>query len=334
MIYNDLKASHVLGGGVLLKMMSNTQHIKNFMMLSKKALLQLRVFFLGGDMFCMHEFWKIREQATNNLVEAAIEYGYCLHGAINSDASSEAIKQLECKLKKIENIYTEIACLEDQWWVFETAAYKSLQTLRSQENAMSECYSEVSNAEKELDKACKQRSPAKGTLLYFLKMENSNVFPDIANIIRSDMLDRTDLNPCILDSNKTILGLSLDLEKVNFYPYCDVDVAIQEVEVAEIRMKNAQSELNKSSLQLLQLKKIYESVEADFIAHKLKLQNLRNKLQYAHAEVDDAKSQVESSKIKMRTQAKKLLETSEIKLQVAKESIAMEYLQNSRRSEI
>jgi uncharacterized protein YeaO (DUF488 family) len=125
----------------------------------------------------------------------------------------------------------------------------------------------------------------------------------------------------MVDSDNTFFGLSLDLERLDAHPASDVGVAGREVEVAETRLKQAQSVLEKARLLLVTLGEGRESADVARRTHDVAVQKAHAQTVSTQAEVDEAKRQVDASKLMALTQAKHVLDNAEKTLLTAKQRL-------------
>lgn len=287
----------------------------------EQHLRQLEEAFDASDKFTKEEVAVNRKQLDDAVQIASSEHGRCLHGVDHPNPDPKTLELLESKQNALETGRTEKACVENQRRALDDAHRQAMQEFQKQENVVSVSLRQVGDAERELAEKRKQLAPQEGTLLHFLRLENSNWSADIAKVIRSDVLDRTDLNPGMIESNNTLFGLSLDLERLDAHPASHIGVAGHEVEVAETRLKQAQSVLDKARLLLAQIGEIRETAESARRTHELTIQKANAQVQSAQAEVDEAKRQVDASKLQALTLAKQLLDRSRHTLQEAKQKL-------------
>lgn len=284
-------------------------------------LRQLEEAFDASDKFAKEEVAVNRKQLDDAIQIASSEHGRCLHGVDHPNPDPKTLELLERKQNALETGRTEKARVENQRRALEDAYRQALQDFQKQENVVSVSLRQVGDAERELAEKRKQLAPQEGSLLHFLRLENSNWSADIAKVIRSDVLDRTDLNPGMIESNNTLFGLSLDLERLDAHPASDIGVAGHAVEVAETRFKQAQSVLDKARLRLAQIGEIRESAESARRTHELIIQKTNAQVLSTQAEVDEAKRQVDASKLQALTLARQLLDRAEHALQEAKQKL-------------
>ena len=282
---------------------------------------QLEEAFDASDKVAKEEDAAKRKQLDDAVQIASSEHGRCLHGVDHPNSDPKMLELLERKQIALESGRAEKARVENQRRALEDAYRQAMQDFQSQVMNVSGFHRQVGDAERELTQKRIQLAPQEGTLLHFLRLENSNWSADIAKVIRSDLLDRTDLNPGMSESNNTVFGLSLNLERLVAHPASDIGVAEHEVEVAETRLKQAQSVHDKARLLLAQVGEIRDTAENARRSHELTVQKANAQVQSAQAEVDEAKRQVDASKLQALTLAKQQLDRAQHTLQEAKQTI-------------
>jgi DNA repair exonuclease SbcCD ATPase subunit len=233
----------------------------------------------------------------------------------------KVLELLEHKQSALESKRAEKVRVENQRREYEDAYQKALQDFQKQEGVVSLCNRQVVDAERELAEKRNQLNPLEGSLLHFLRLENPQWASDIAKVIRADVLERSDLEPGMMESNNTLFGLSLDLERLDALPAANMSEAEQEVVVAETRFKQAQAELEKARLLLQKISESREAIENNRKKHEISIQKANAQVQSAQAEVDEAKRQVKNSKDQAFILAKELLVNAEQILNKAKQDL-------------
>ena len=282
---------------------------------------QLDEAFENNDLRVKDEVAIKRKELDEVVQTATREQGSCLHGVDYPQPDVKVLELLELKQNTLETKRAEKVSVENQGREYEDAYQKALQDFHKQEGVVSLCNRQVVDAERELAHKRNQLTPIEGSLLHFLRLENPQWASDIAKVIRADVLERSDLEPGMTESNNTLFGLSLDLERLDALPAANISDAEREVALAESRLKQAQAELEKARLLLQKISDSRESIENNRKRHEISIQKANAQVQSAQAEVEEAKRQVKSSKDQALTLAKELLVNAEQTLNKAKQDL-------------
>ena len=282
---------------------------------------QLDEAFENNDLRVKDEVAIKRKELDEVVQTATREQGSCLHGVDYPQPDVKVLELLELKQNTLETKRAEKVSVENQRREYEDAYQKALQDFHKQEGVVSLCNRQVVDAERELAHKRNQLTPIEGSLLHFLRLENPQWASDIAKVIRADVLERSDLEPGMTESNNTLFGLSLDLERLDALPAANISDAEREVALAESRLKQAQAELEKARLLLQKISDSRESIENSRKRHEISIQKANAQVQSAQAEVEEAKRQVKSSKDQALTLAKELLVNAEQTLNKAKQDL-------------
>jgi hypothetical protein len=242
---------------------------------------------------------------------ASTEHGRRMHAVDHPVVDGRTIELLERKQDALELVRRTQELIEAQRRALDQAYRKSMQSFQDRERDVSAALRLVDTCEKEVVEQRRLLEPPEGTLLHFLRNEHANWSFDIAKVIRGDILVRTDLAPALIESNDGFYGLSLNLERLEAHPACDVAVAEKEVESSVARLKEARTALDKSRAALCQCSEARAVAEQACQLHEQQAQKAKAHVLTAMAEVDEAKKQVEVSKRDAMAVAKEHLTLSQ-----------------------
>lgn len=252
---------------------------------------------------------------------ASTEHGRCQYAMEHPTVDPKTIELLERKQRALETARQGKETIEGQRRGLDSAYRKAMQAFQDQERQVSAAVRLVDVMERELAEKRRQLTPEEGTLLHFLRTEYPHWSDDIAKVIRSDLLDRSDLVPALIEPNNSLYGLSLNLERLEAHPAADVSAAEQEVVLAESRLKDARLALESTRTALAQLGDARELAEQTCQVHEQQVQKSDAQVRSAISEVEEAKRQVEASRREAITLATQRFAVAQQALQEAQAHI-------------
>jgi hypothetical protein len=253
--------------------------------------------------------------------DANSELGRCQYAADHPAPDTASAALVERKRDALDAARQAASAVDEQRRALENLQRQALQAFLARESEVSAAREQLDKAQGELDAKRLELAPPEGTLLHFLRQEHPRWSLDIAKVIRSDVLGRTDLAPALTEPGDGLYGLVLNLERLDAHPASDVRSAELHVEQGQTRVKEASKALEQARASLAQAGEARAAAEKACQLHQQHTQKAKNQAHLAAAELEEAKRQLEASRAQAQALARQRLEGARHSLDDARQAL-------------
>lgn len=139
--------------------------------------------------------------------------------------------------------------------------------------------------------------PGQGSLLEFLRLEQPGWEDNLGKVINPDLLNRTDLNPALVDQgNTSFSGVSLDLTKLAVDESCANEAELQDLlSEAEAQLELAMAEQDDIEVQLMELSSQVRNAELSLAKAQTETNNAEANRKRATQDKAEAKQEFQNA---------------------------------------
>lgn len=163
---------------------------------------------------------------------ASIELGTARQNAARPQADADVIQRVNTK----DDELTRLRKVRDDAVEKNRVATKALEQVRIEDEridaAIIKHIKKIGEQEALIEGIERAHTPKEGTLLHLLRNELPEWKHDIAKVIREDILQRTDLNPELVENAQSVFGLRINLDVLQPTELADESLVLTQIEEA------------------------------------------------------------------------------------------------------
>ncbi|CAG9295202.1 ATP-binding protein [Celerinatantimonas diazotrophica] len=220
------------------------------------------------------------------------------------DAMAASERRLEQAQQNYQSASRQLASLQSQH-------QQTRQQRDAADQALTQARREQNQAEQQLAQLKRQLSPEHGTLRHFLQQHYPQWHQRVGKVIDASLLDRSDLQPDLVEVAESLYGLKLELNAIELSDYAQDDVAVT------IALQQAEQHLSVVTQQRQQAEKALKT------AHDA-AQQCRSQVEQAQWQVSEAEQNIEYAR-----EARDRLSQQQQQLQQQRKSALAEQLQRA-----
>ncbi|WP_338924140.1 ATP-binding protein (plasmid) [Pseudomonas silesiensis] len=163
---------------------------------------------------------------------ASIELGTARQNSARPQADADVILRVSTKDEEV----TTLRRIRDETHEKNRVATQALERVRKDDEAADAAIikhiKKIGEQEALIENIQLAHTPKEGTLLHLLRNQLPEWKHDIAKVLREDLLQRTDLNPELVENAQSIFGLRLDLDVLQPTELADESLVLTQIEEA------------------------------------------------------------------------------------------------------